>query len=211
MIDVLFFCILFLIVFGLNVAPAFAPPTWTVISFVSIRYGSNILLLAIVAAVAATAGRLALARLARVLIRNRLLGERVRNNIDLIRDKLESRRRVAGAALLFYAASPFPSNNLFLAYGLTTMPLKLIALPFFVGRLVSYLFWGLAAEGLVRGLGLEADGGRSFFGAYFVVGQTFTLFLVYVFTRIDWKVLFAEKRLRWMKRTGVTIAGQSRA
>jgi len=37
-----------------------------------------------------------------------------------------------------FAFSPLPSNVLFLAYGLTTAPLHLLAIPFFIGRMVSY-------------------------------------------------------------------------
>ena len=42
---------------------------------------------------------------------------------------------------LGYSISPLPSNYLFIAYGLTSLPIAFVALPFFVGRLVSYGFW----------------------------------------------------------------------
>ena len=43
--------------------------------------------------------------------------------------------------VLGYSISPLPSNYLFIAYGLTSLPIALLALPFFVGRFVSYGFW----------------------------------------------------------------------
>ena len=50
---------LFIVVFALNVLPAFAPPTWTSMSGVVPE--NNFVLLSIVAVIAATSGRIALA------------------------------------------------------------------------------------------------------------------------------------------------------
>ncbi len=65
--------LLFLLIFGLNVIPAFAPPTWMALAFVGFRFpGTSPLLLALVGAVAATSGRLVLARLSHWLVRGKL-------------------------------------------------------------------------------------------------------------------------------------------
>ena len=195
----IFFSLVFLVIFALNVAPAFAPATWTVISYISIKYGANILALAIVGAIAATLGRVALARLSHLIVRRRFLSEKTKENVDAIRTNLETRKALTAGAFLFYFFSPFPSNNLFIAYGLTTMPLRLIAVPFFCGRVSSYTFWALATGGLVRGLGIDANSSRSFFSYYFIAAQVVTLLMVYVFAKIDWKRLFSERKVRWLK------------
>jgi hypothetical protein len=65
------FLLISLVIFVLNVIPIFAPPTWTVLSFIAITYESNIIVLAIVGAVAATLGRLTLAKLSRVIVRQK--------------------------------------------------------------------------------------------------------------------------------------------
>ena len=51
-------------------------------------------------------------------------------------------------AFLFYAFTPLPSNYLFIAYGLTALPLIRIALPFLLDRFVSYLLWARSAAGI---------------------------------------------------------------
>src|SRR5215468_9379908 len=107
----------FLAVFLLNVVPAFAPPTWTVLSLIAVRYQVNVVILSTVGATAATAGRLTLARLSKTVIRQRLLGERARENIDHIKIRLQKTPKLTFGIFLFYAFSPFPSNNLFIAYG----------------------------------------------------------------------------------------------
>ena len=103
--------------------------------------------------------------------------------------------------LLFYAFSPFPSNHLFIAYGLTALKLKLIAIPFLLGRVVSYAFLAFTASSVAQMLDYESVTSRSFFSYYFIASQLFGLLTIYVFTRIDWDRVFTEKRLRWRRRS----------
>ena len=193
------FALIFLIIFVMNVVPAFAPPTWTVLSYIAVRYQSNVVLLASVGATAATMGRLALARLSNRLIRGKLLSEKIKANVDTIRIQLEGRKKLTAGLLLFYAFSPLPSNHVFIAYGLTAMDLRIIAAPFFIGRLASYSFWALTSSTIVEWAGLGAGKQGFFFSFYFIVGQVLTLLTVYVFTKIDWQRLFSKKRIGWLK------------
>jgi hypothetical protein len=139
--------LLFLVVFLLNVIPAFAPPTWMVFSFIGFSYPEHErILLAVVGAMAATAGRLCLAKMSRAIVRRRILGETSRTNIDAIRGKLEQRKKLTFSFFLFYALTPLPSNYLFIAYGLTLMDLKWIVVPFFLGRVASYSLWSFTGS-----------------------------------------------------------------
>ena len=191
------FSIIFLVVFVLNVIPIFAPPTWSVLSFIAIRYNPNIIVLAIVGAVAATVGRLTLAKLSRVIVRQKFLSDATRRNIDAVKERLESNAKLTFSLFLFYAFSPFPSNHMFIAYGLTTLKLRLIAIPFLLGRIVSYAFWAFTASSVVQLLNYESVTSRSFFSYYFIASQLFGLLVIYLFTKVDWRRVFAEKRLRW--------------
>ncbi len=194
------FLVIFLIVFLLNVVPIFAPPTWSVLSFIAIRFNSNIVLLAVVGAVAATLGRLVLAKLSTVIVRQKILSDDTRKNIDAVKERLESKKKLTFGILLFYAFSPFPSNHLFIAYGLTALKLRLIAIPFLLGRVVSYALWAFTASSVAQLLNYESVTSKSFFSYYFIASQLFGLLTIYVFTRIDWHRVFTEKRLRWRRR-----------
>jgi hypothetical protein len=198
--------LVFLIVFVLNLIPAFAPPTWMVFSYIGFRYpAANVLLFAAVGAIAATLGRLTLARLSMLIIRKRFLGEGSRQNIDVIRERLEKRPKLTFGIFLFYAFTPLPSNYLFIAYGLTAMKLLPIAAPFLLGRTVSYMVWGVSSSVASRWLSIESADVISYMSLYFVATQILLMVLVYVFTKIDWSVLFDERKLRWMHRTvGIT-------
>lgn len=197
----LVFLLIFAVVFVLNAIPMFAPPTWSVLSFIAIRFSSNILVLALVGAVAATLGRLALAKLSTVLIRQKFLSEGTRKNIDAVRSRLESSKKLTFSIFLFYAFSPFPSNHLFIAYGLTGLKLKLIAIPFLLGRVVSYAFWAFTASSVAQLVAYESVTTKLFFSYYFVASQLFGVLTIYLFTKIDWNRVFTEKRLRWRRRS----------
>ena len=194
--------LLFVLIFVLNLIPAFAPPTWMALALVGFQYhDTNALLLSGIGAVAATLGRLTLAKLSHVLLRKKLLSDAHRANIDVIKDHLEKRRTLTVSLFLFYAFSPLPSNFLFIAYGLTGLPLLRVALPFFIGRLASYGFFivGGAAAGRRFEIGSMASGAYAV--TWFIGTQLLILGALYCFARVDWKVLFDHRRLVWLPKT----------
>jgi membrane protein YqaA with SNARE-associated domain len=194
--------LVFFVVFFLNLVPAFAPPTWMVFSFIGFAYPQiNVVVLALVGAVSATLGRATLAKLARVIVRGRLLSQRSKESIDAIKERLEQRRKLTFGVFLLYAFSPLPSNYLFIAYGLTTMDLALIAVPFFIGRSISYSFWGVTSSVIGRHLnGTLQRHPLGYLSLYFIVTQIALLYGVYLFTRVDWRYVLDEKKFRWLPR-----------
>lgn len=193
------FLVIFVVVFVLNVIPIFAPPTWTVLSFVAVRFSPNIVVLALVGAVAATLGRLVLSKLSTAIVRKKYLSRSALDNIDAIKERLENNRKLSFTVFLFYAFSPLPSNHLFIAYGLTALQLRLIAAPFLIGRVVSYAFWAYTASSVARMVAYESVTTKSFFSYYFIASQLFGLVVIYVFTKIDWRSLLNEKKLKWRR------------
>lgn len=195
--------LLFALIFGLNLIPAFAPPTWMALAFVGFQYhDTSALLLAGVGATAATLGRLTLASLSHVLIRQKLLSDAHRANIDVIKDRLERRTTLTIGLFLFYAFSPLPSNFLFIAYGLTGLPLLRVALPFFIGRLASYGFFIAGGKAVGQRFEIDSVVSGAYALAWFLGTQLLILGALYCFTRVDWKILFDHRKLVWLPRTG---------
>ena len=95
-----------------------------------------------------------------------------------------------------------PSNYLFIAYGLTTLGLVSVAVPFFIGRFASYSFWVATGSALGDRLDMDSFESASYIGIYFIASQLLLIPVIYVFTRIDWRTAFEQKRLRWFKVTG---------
>jgi membrane protein DedA with SNARE-associated domain len=192
--------ILFLVVFVLNVIPAFAPPTWMVFSYLGFRYPDHSTwLLALVGAGAATLGRFVLAKMSRVIVRNHWLSDSARANVDTIRNELEKHPKLTFGAFLFYAFTPLPSNYLYIAFGLTTLPLIRIVIPFLLGRFISYAIWARGAAVTSKWLDMEDSQALGYFSIYFIVTQCLLLGLVWVFMRLDWNALLHEKKWKWRK------------
>jgi hypothetical protein len=193
--------VLFLVVFLLNIIPAFAPPTWMVFSFLGFRLPEHMgWSFALVGAVAAAMGRSLLGKLSRTIIRQHWLSEAAKQSINSLKLELEKRPNLTFGLFLFYAFTPLPSNFVFIAYGLTTLPLFRLVVPFFIGRFVSYYFWTMSAAAVSRRLELEDTDAMAYFSVYFVLTQLALLSLVYVFMRIDWHVLLEQGKWRWLRR-----------
>ncbi|HEX8872649.1 MAG TPA: hypothetical protein VF758_07785 [Candidatus Acidoferrum sp.] len=194
--------ILFVVVFLLNIIPAFAPPTWMVFSYLGFRFPEHAgWVFALCGALAAASGRSVLGKLSRSIVRRHWLSEAARENVDSIKTELEKRPKLTFGLFLFYAFTPLPSNYLFIAYGLTAMPLMRLVVPFFLGRFVSYSLWALSSAAVSRKVALEDTEALGYLGIYFVATQIALLALVYGFTRLDWNALLHEGKWRRLART----------
>ncbi len=112
--------ILLVVVLLISLMPAFAPPTWMAMSWIGFNFPEgNPFVFAFVAAGAATLGRLILATFARSLVHGRLMRESDRQNIDVARVWQEKHKTMTVSAFFLCALGPFPSNYLFIAYGLS--------------------------------------------------------------------------------------------
>ena len=197
--------VLFLVVFLLNVIPAFAPPTWMVFSFLGFRLPTHLnWSFPLVGATAAVTGRSLLGKLSRIIIRNHWLSDAARENISSVKLELEKRPNLTFGLFLFYAFTPLPSNYVFIAYGLTNLPFVRLLVPFFIGRFVSYYFWAMSAAAVSRKLELEDTEAMSYFSVYFVLTQLTLIAIVYAFVRVDWKLLLQERKLQWTHRKGAS-------
>ncbi len=195
--------VVFATVYVLNVIPAFAPPTWMVLSFIGFNEPQlNPFSIAVVGAFAATFGRMTLALFSLRIIRNKLLNERSKENIDAVKNALEKHKSQTAWALLAYSFTPLPSGHLFIAYGLTTLPIRLFAIPFFIGRLASYAFWVSLVHETYEVLDMDYLG--EYLSTFFIVTQAALLLLIYAFTKVDWRAALTEKKFRWLKKNSAS-------
>jgi hypothetical protein len=76
----------------------------------------------------------------------------------------------------------------------------MIAVPFSLGRFVSYSFFVFTASEVSQRLSIEATEAQPYLGAYFVASQLLMLGIVVALARIDWRLLVTARRLRWLQR-----------
>jgi len=124
------------VVFAINLLPAFGPPTWALLVFFSLDFDLPAAPLVLGGALAAASGRYLLARGTRAL-RPRFSAARLAR-LSRAEAELRRNRGRSLAGLGLFALSPVPSGQLFVAAGLTTVPLAPLTAAFFAGRLVSY-------------------------------------------------------------------------
>lgn len=178
------------LVFGVNLLPAFGPPTWAVLVFLRLNLDVAAVPLVIVGALAAASGRLTLAHGARHF-RNRLSSERI-ENLEAAQEALAGSRGRAIAGLGLFALSPVPSAQLFIAAGLLSVPLLPLTSAFFAGRLVSYSIYVGAASLAEDGLGeIFADSLTSPLG---LALQLVMLAMLVALVRVDWARILARRK-----------------
>src|SRR5688500_13691704 len=121
---------------GINLLPAFGPPTWAVLVFFKVHSDLPVVPLVLGGALAAASGRLVLAWGSGKL-RGRRSAQRLAG-LTAARAALTGDRRRTFGGLALFALSPVPSAQLFVAAGLLAVRLLPLTAAFFAGRLISY-------------------------------------------------------------------------
>jgi membrane protein YqaA with SNARE-associated domain len=177
--DYLLLCV---VVFALNLLPAFGPPTWAALVFLRLQWGLAAVPLVLIGALSAASGRYLLARGSTAFAGR--LSERRRASLRAAADALQERRGAALAGLALFALSPLPSAQLFVAAGLLRLRILRLAAAFFAGRLVTYsLYVGAATLAQRRFGSVLVDGLRSPLG---IAAQVAMLAALAVLLRVDW-------------------------
>jgi membrane protein YqaA with SNARE-associated domain len=177
-------------IFGVNLLPAFGPPTWAVLVFFSLNFGLAAPPLVLVGALAAASGRLVLAATSR-RFRSRFSPQRL-ESLHAAEEVLTGSRGKAVAGLGLFALSPVPSAQLFVAAGLLSVPLVPLTAAFFAGRLVSYSLYVGAASAAKESFGsVLTDAFTSPIG---VAMQVVMLLLVVLLVRVDWARVLKRRR-----------------
>jgi membrane protein YqaA with SNARE-associated domain len=176
----------FLIIFGVNLLPAFGPPTWSLLVFFRLNWHLNPVALVAVGVLASGSGRYLLALGARRC--RRLFPAKYLERLKSAEALLGEHRRSSLAILLVFIVSPLPSAQLFVAAGLLELPLLPLTVGFVIGRIVTYsIYVGLAT------LAEKSFGSvfSSFFGSPWSIAlQLVLLVLVVLLPLVDWgKVL----------------------
>lgn len=129
----------------MNALPAFAPPTWTVLVFYSIKYELDPIGLIFLGVVSASSGRWILALYFRKL-RERLPSGWV-TNMENAGSHFRKSTKHATAIFLLFFLSPLSSAQLFEAAGvMRDQPLRPLVTAFAAGRVLTYTTYVTGAQ-----------------------------------------------------------------
>jgi uncharacterized membrane protein YdjX (TVP38/TMEM64 family) len=182
------YSILFAVVLGVNLMPAFGPPTWSIIVLYGLSTKLPVPAVVITGALAAALGRFLLAHAFRALGSH--APDRMKRNAAAAGRALERKKRNTILALGLFALSPLPSAQLFEAAGLVRVRLLGFTAAFFAGRLVSYSAYAMTAKSIQRTT-LGAAFRHSLTSPWGIGLQLATVALVVALMQVD-----LEKRLR---------------
>jgi membrane protein YqaA with SNARE-associated domain len=183
------YLVAFACIFGVNLLPAFGPPTWAVLVFFKLNSDLAAVPLVLGGAVAAASGRLVLANAARQL-RGRFSRERLENLAVAEQALAGDRRRELGGLALF-ALSPVPSAQLFVAAGLLEVRLLALTAAFFAGRLVSYSLYVGGASLAKHSLEHTLTG--AFSSWWGITLQVLMLAGLVALVRVDWAAVLGRR------------------
>ena len=185
---------IFLLLIGINAAPILMPPTWIVLSsFFVLDSSLDPFLLALVGATGATIGRFFLKQISSFF--RRFMGKEQESNLDAIGNFLNRKKFGYILTSFLFAATPLPSNMLFVAYGMMRAKSIGLYIGFWCGRLVSYYIMITISEAVLTPfLQLFEDRMIGIIAAD-IVGIGSVIF----FTCINWQVLLFERKLKFVK------------
>lgn len=125
------------VIAGANLLPAFAPPTWSILVFFTLRYHMNPVALVLLGVMSATFGRAILASVFRAI--RGMLPHGYVANMERIGAKIEENPKRAFGLLTLFFLSPISSAQLFEAAGIIKrIALGPLLIAFAGGRLISY-------------------------------------------------------------------------
>ena len=185
---------IFILLMGVNAAPLLMPPTWIILSsFYVLDQSFDPLILALVGATGATIGRFVLKIVSGYF--RKVVGNQQKSNLDSIGDFLNRKRFGYIISSFLFAATPLPSNMLFIAYGLMRAKSFGLYIGFWFGRLLSYYVM-ITISKIVLTPFIELFEDR-YIGI--LVADVLGIAVVIFFTCIDWNLLLVSRKFKLIK------------
>ena len=185
---------IFFLLIAVNAAPILMPPTWIILSsFFALDASLDPFLLAIVGATGATIGRFFLKYISGFF--RRFVGKEQESNLDAIGNFLNKKKFGYTLTSFLFAATPLPSNMLFVAFGMMSPKRIGLYIGFWCGRLVSYYIMITISEAVLAPL-LQLFEDRII---GIIVADIVGIGSVIFFTCINWQVLLFQRKLRFVR------------
>ena len=185
---------IFILLVGVNAAPLLMPPTWIILSsFFVLDQSFDPITLSLIGATGATIGRFLL-KIVSGYFRS-VVGNQQKTNLDSIGNFLNRKKFGYIISSFLFAATPLPSNMLFIAYGLMRAKSFGLYLGFWLGRVISYYIM-ISISKIVLTPFIELFEDR-YIGI--LVADVLGISVVIFFTCIDWNLLLISRKFKLVK------------
>ena len=185
---------IFLLLVLVNTAPILVPPTWLILaSFHALDESLSPASLAVIGATGATAGRFILLYTSGFF--RKFISEERKSSFDGIENYLKSKKLGYFAFSFLFAATPLPSNMLFIGYGLMRARSAQIYIGFWLGRAISYyVMISVSKVVLTPFTKLFED---RLLGIVFV--DALSVAMLVFFACVNWNVLITKRKVHFVK------------
>jgi hypothetical protein len=185
---------IFLLLIGMNAIPILMPPSWIVLStFYSADSKLNIFILSIIGASGTLLGRIVLLQISTHF--RRIISKEKISSLDHLHSVFRRKRYGYFLSSFFYALTPFPSNVMFITFGMMKARSVGILIGFWLGRVVSYYVM-ISTSSIVLKPFLDLFASRL---VGIIITDVASILSVIVFTSINWSRLITEKKLEFIK------------
>ena len=185
---------IFFLLIAVNAAPLLMPPTWIILSsFYAIDPLLDPLVLSLIGATGATIGRFFLKSVSGLF--RKLVGQEQKSNLDAIGNFLNLKRFGYIVTSFVFAATPLPSNMLFVTYGLLRAKSFGLYVGFWMGRVVSYYVM-ITISTVVLTPFIELFEER-YIGI--LIADALGIGSIIFFTCINWNLLLTKRRFKLNK------------
>ena len=185
---------IFFLLIALNAAPLLMPPTWIILSsFYAIDPLLDPLVLSLIGATGATIGRFFLKSVSGLF--RKFVGQEQKSNLDAIGNFLNLKRFGYIVTSFVFAATPLPSNMLFVTYGLLRAKSFGLYVGFWMGRVVSYYVM-ITISTVVLTPFIELFEER-YIGI--LIADALGIGSIIFFTCINWNLLLTKRRFKLNK------------
>lgn len=187
------YLLVFLGSLGVDLVPIMAPPAWTVMAFLLVKYDLNPWMVLAIGVPASALGRY-LFSLYIPKFSDKVLARRKKEELSYVGKKLKRRMWQTWVFVLLYTLSPLSTTALFTAAGMSKVPVWHLLPPFLVGKFISDAM--MVKAGQFASGSLE-DVMHGVFSAKSLIITAITLIITAGFVFIDWHALLVKKTLRF--------------
>lgn len=175
-----------------NIAPAFVPPTWTILVYFIVKHNLYLPLVVLCGVTAATFGRYILSKYIGVISHSLFNDEQI-ENIGYLGKRLGKTKKANFFFTFLYSLTPLSTTALFVAAGVAKIRMDVVLSGFFLGRVISYTVLATSARALSHSM-ISIDGGGLTWDSVAKILFASIVFLIFIF--IDWKTLLEKKKIR---------------
>jgi hypothetical protein len=179
---------------AVDCVPVFAPPAWTLMLLLMLKYDLNPYATALVGTCGTVTGRLIFSSLIIPWLGSKTLSRDKESDLRYLGEHINTQGFAAAVFIFVYSLLPLSTTALFTAAGLAQVRKIFILPPFFLGNLIGDGLLLLSGKATITSLGDLFKGSWSLKD---ISMMGFGLVVVLALLFVDWRTLLQSKTLKW--------------